>query len=99
MTQTSNLTWNDIDFGEETDHHNGLFDAGGVIPFLFAGTILFATVVVGSSVSLLSAGPYTMTSAILDGFQSIGLWAFGGFLATLVLALATTTIWHRHHRE
>jgi hypothetical protein len=96
MTEISSLTANDIDFGDNTDSLLGLFDAGGVISFLFAGTILFASLVVGSSVSLLSAGAYTMTSAILNGFLSIGLWSFGGFVAALVVALVVAAI-RRHH--
>lgn len=96
MTEISSLTANDIDFGGNTDSLLSLFDAGGVISFLFAGTILFASLVVGSSVSLLSAGAYTMTSAILNGFLSIGLWAFGGFLSALVVALITAAIRRSH---
>jgi hypothetical protein len=92
MTQISSLTATDITFADTTDSFLSLFDAGGVVLFLFAGTILFASLVVGSSISLLSAGAFTMTSAILNGFLSIGLWSFGVFLAALVVALIAAAI-------
>ncbi len=97
MTRTSSLTADNSDLDDEMDNIKGLLDAGGVISFLFAGTILFASLVIGSSVSLLSAGSYTMTSAILHGFLSLGLWAFGGFFAALVLAFAIAAIRRRRH--
>jgi hypothetical protein len=60
----------------------------GVTSFLIAGTVLFASLVIGSSMSLLLAGSDAVISAILRGFLSLGLMALGGFVAGVVLALA-----------
>ena len=66
------------------------FDAGGVISFLAAGAVLFASLVLGSSVSLLFAGSNALIGSILSGFLSVGLWAFGGFAVAVSLAFAVT---------
>jgi len=74
-------------------------DAGGLISFLAAGAVLFASLVVGSSVSLLFAGSNALLGAILVGFLSLGLWALGGFLTAFALAFAVSVALGRNRRD
>jgi hypothetical protein len=60
----------------------------GLLSFLAAGAVLFASLVAGSSASLMLAGANDLIAAILEGFLMLGLWALGGFLAAAGLALA-----------
>ena len=59
----------------------------GVTSFLFAGAVLFASLVIGSAVSLLVAGSDAMTAAIMRGFLSLGLAALAAFLAGTLVAI------------
>ena len=59
----------------------------GVTSFLFAGAVLFASLVIGSAVSLLVAGSDAMTAAIMRGFLSLGLAALAAFLVGTLLAI------------
>lgn len=95
MPKIDRLTVAEIEIDEEGGHFNPCFETTGMISFLLAGTILFASLVVGSSVSLLSIGSHSLTSAILHGFLTLGLWASGGFLAALVLSVVAILICQR----
>lgn len=65
-------------------------DAGGLKSFLTAGAVLFASLIVGSSASLLLSGSDALMGAILTGFLSLGLWVLGGFLTAFALAYAVS---------
>jgi hypothetical protein len=62
-------------------------DWDGLFSFLAAGAVLFASLVIGSSASLVLASGNDLIAAILEGFVELGLWAFGGFLAAVVVAV------------
>jgi hypothetical protein len=62
---------------------------GAVASFVAAGAVLFASLVIGSSGSLLLFESGMMRSAIEDAFVSIGLRAIG---ATLILGVVAFTI-------
>jgi len=73
----------------EDDADRGLLSrlSDGVTSFLFAGAVLFASLVIGSAVSLLVAGSDAMTAAIMRGFLSLGLSALGAFLVGALMAI------------
>jgi len=64
------------------------FDWGGFVSFLTAGAVLFASLIIGSSVSLVLAGGNDLIAAILEGFLELGLWTFGGFFVAFTVAVA-----------
>lgn len=72
-----------------------LGDTGGVISFLLAGAVLFASLVVGSSASMVVAGSNDLIGAILEGFLSLGLWALAGFLLSAGVVAAATALQRR----
>lgn len=86
MANTGSFTADEHGVVNGTGPFENLYD--GVMSFLIAGAVLFASLVIGSSVSLLLAGSDAVISAILRGFLSLGLMALGGFVAAVVLALA-----------
>jgi hypothetical protein len=59
----------------------------GVTSFLLAGAVLFASLVIGSAVSLLLAGSDAMIAAIMRGFLSLGLAALAAFVAGTLMAI------------
>jgi hypothetical protein len=61
--------------------------SGGVTSFLLAGAVLFASLVIGSAVSMFVAGSDAVTAAIMRGFLSLGLSALGAFLVGVLLAV------------
>jgi membrane protein implicated in regulation of membrane protease activity len=65
-------------------------DCGGLVSFLAAGAVLSASLIIGSSASMVFAGANDLIGAILEGFLELGLWAFGALFAaaTLVAAMA-----------
>jgi hypothetical protein len=63
---------------------------GGLVSFLAAGAVLSAGLIVGSSASMIVAGGNDLIAAILEGVLKLGLWAFGGFIAAVVLAITLT---------
>ena len=74
---------------DEDDVDEGLLSrlSDGVTSFLLAGAVLFASLVIGSAVSLLVAGSDAVTAAIMRGFLSLGLSALGAFLVGALLAI------------
>jgi hypothetical protein len=89
MAATASVTADDRarDDGSDPTENS---DWGGLVSFLAAGAVLFASLIVGSSASLVVAGGNDLIAAILEGFLELGLWAFGGFLAAVALASAAT---------
>lgn len=67
----------------------------GAAAFLAAGSILFASLAVGSSASLFLAGSNHLIAAILHGFLAFALWTLGGFLAAVIAALAIKALHKR----
>jgi len=63
-------------------------DCGGLVSFLAAGAVLSASLIIGSSASMVLAGANDLIGAILEGFLELGLWAFGALLAAAVLVAA-----------
>lgn len=60
--------------------------SNGLVAFLAAGAVLFASLVIGSSASLIVAGGNDLIAAILEGFLELGLWGLCGFLAAVTIA-------------
>ena len=65
---------------------------GGVISFITAGAILFASLVGGSLLSLSLSGPGALIEGIQSGFLSVGLWALAGFAVAYAVALAVKVL-------
>jgi hypothetical protein len=63
------------------------FHRGDVTAFLSAGAVLFASLVVGATASLIVGGANELVGAILEGFLKLGLWTFAGFIVAIVAAL------------
>jgi hypothetical protein len=82
----------DLDIGERSGDFNHPLDENGLVSFLAAGAVLFASLVVGSSVSLVLAGSDTLMAAILRGFLSLGMWTLGAFVAAIVFAIAAAVL-------
>jgi hypothetical protein len=59
----------------------------GVTSFLLAGSVLFASLVLGSAGSMFVAGSDAMTAAIMRGFLSLGLAALAAFLVGTLMAI------------
>jgi len=70
-------------------------DAGGIISFFVAGTVLFASLVIGATVSLTMAGSQAPATAILRNYVSHGVWGLGGLLAAAFPVLAAAAICRR----
>jgi hypothetical protein len=49
------------------------FDCGGLVSFLAAGAVLSASLIIGSSVSMVFADANDLVGAILEGFLELGL--------------------------
>ncbi len=75
-----------------------MLENGAFASFLAAGAVLFASLIVGSSGSLLVTGSDAMLAAIGQAFLSLGLKALGAGLASVALALAAAALWRRYHR-
>jgi hypothetical protein len=73
--------------GENTGRFNQALAESGLVSFLVAGAVLFASLVVGSSASLVLAGSDSLMAAILRGFLSLGMWTLAAFVAAIVGAL------------
>jgi hypothetical protein len=69
----------------------------GATSFLLAGAVLFASLVLGSAVSLVLAGSDAMVAAIMRGFLSLGLSALAAFLVGTLAAIGYAAI--RRSRE
>lgn len=78
---------------DETDSRDAW---SGLISFLAAGAVLFASLVVGSSASLIVAGSNDLIAAILQGFLLLGLWALGAFLIAIVIVAAFNSLPRRN---
>lgn len=84
-------------FDADEDHRD---DAGGrfamlddgATSFLVAGAVLFASLVIGSAVSLFLAGSDAMTAAIMRGFLSLGLTALAAFLVGTLAAIGYAAV-------
>ncbi len=74
---------------DEDDAEEGFLStlSGGATSFLLAGAVLFASLVIGSAVSMFVAGSDAVTAAIMRGFLSLGLSALGAFLVGALLAI------------
>lgn len=86
MLRNASLTADDLSLASNSEPGSAFFS--GVMPFLAAGAVLFASLVIGSSASLFLAGSNQLIGAILHGFLSLGLWAFGACLTAVVIGLA-----------
>jgi hypothetical protein len=83
MSATFNA--NEDDLAADEGRIARLYD--GVTSFLLAGAVLFASLVIGSAVSLLLAGSDAMIAAIMRGFLSLGLAALAAFVAGTLMAI------------
>jgi hypothetical protein len=86
----------DPDIGAPSDDFNHTIDDSALVSFLAAGTVLFASLVVGSSASLLLAGSDTLMAAILRGFLSLGMWTLGGFFVAAIAAITVAMLRRRN---
>jgi hypothetical protein len=77
-----------LHIGEETGGFNRAIDDNGLVAFLAAGAVLFASLVVGSAASLMLVGSDALMAAILRGFLSLGMWMLGAFVAATLAAIA-----------
>ena len=84
--------------GESTRPARGIgasIDGGALASFLAAGAVLFASLVIGSSGSLLLTGSDAMITAIEQAFLSLGLRAVAAGLVALAACLLLTRGWRR----
>jgi hypothetical protein len=95
MTETGGIAANLRAVGDDGAPLRRGAEWGSAAAFLAAGSVLFASLVIGSSASLFLAGSNQLIAAILEGFLAFGLWTFGGFLAAVVAALAIAAL-RRH---
>ena len=94
MVKTASLTADELPLADNTRPDGSAFFSG-IMPFLFAGAVLFASLVIGSSASLLLAGSNQLIGAILHGFLALGLWAFGASLIAAAAGLAVIAVRRR----
>jgi hypothetical protein len=85
-----------LDAEEKSYGFSRAVDDSALVSFLAAGTVLFASLVVGSSASLLLAGADTLIAAILRGFLLLGIWTLGAFIVAIVCAIAGIAFRDRH---
>jgi hypothetical protein len=73
----------------------GGLEYGAWASFAAAGAVLFASLILGSSGSLLLTGSDAMLRAIGQAFVSLGLRALAGGLIAAAIALGVAAIWRR----
>ena len=99
MPLTSRLLADKIDSEDGPDDLGRDPDASGIISFFVAGTVLFASLVIGTTLGLMMAGSQAPATAILRNYLSHGAWGLGGLLASVVAVLAAAAIWRRRARR
>jgi hypothetical protein len=84
-TMSATVNTAEGDLAADESRFNRLSD--GVTSFLLAGAVLFASLVIGSAVSLHVAGSDAVMAAIMRGFLSLGLAALAAFLVATLVAI------------
>jgi hypothetical protein len=77
---------------------DGGLEYGAWASFAAAGAVLFASLIIGSSGSLLLTGSDAMLRAIEQAFVSLGLRALAGGLIAAASALGVAALWRNRSR-
>lgn len=98
IVPTSRFSTDKLDREDEPVDLDSDLKSGGVVSFLIAGMVLFASLVVGFSISLILAGSQAPITAVLRDYLTHGVWGLGALFAAVLPVLAIAAIL-RHRRD